>query len=79
MLSKLKTISDSYDELFQLVVLIKQRYHDLGRQSFIPEEFSEKNCPEILAEVTPADFSKLEEFKKQVNVYDRAVKLNLLK
>jgi hypothetical protein len=30
MLSKLKLISDSYDDLFNLVGLIKDRYHELG-------------------------------------------------
>lgn len=30
MLSKLKTISDSYDELYNTVLLIKDRYHELG-------------------------------------------------
>lgn len=78
MLSKLKTISDSYDDLYNLVSLIKERYHELG--SFLSQEtFAETHCPHVLKDLPIADFSHMEEFKKQVNVYDRAVKLNLLK
>lgn len=43
------------------------------------EAFAEKNCPQVLEAVQPADFSELENFRKQVNLYDRAVKMHLLK
>jgi len=44
-----------------------------------PEAFAEKNCPQVLQALAPADFSQLENFRKQVNLYDRAVKMHLLK
>ena len=43
------------------------------------EAFAEKSCPHVLETVSPADFSQLENFRKQVNLYDRAVKMHLLK
>ena len=65
MLSKVKEISDSYDDLFNLVILIKERYHNLGKKEIILENFAGNHCPGVLNTLPPVDFSQLEEFRKQ--------------
>ena len=72
MLSKLKDCTMEYDELFSLACLIEQRYKELVR-------YGRETCPHVLEGVKLKDTRKLSYFKKHENLYERAIKLNMLK
>jgi len=72
MLSQIKEISDAYDDLYNLTETMTKRYSELV-------VYSKENCPEVLKDLPEPDFKKLYDYKKLQGLYDRAVKMNLLK
>lgn len=72
MLSKLKNCTNDYDELFKVALIIEKKYRELLR-------YGRDVCPEALEGMRVMDIKKLGYFKKHQNLYERAIKLNMLK
>lgn len=72
MLHKLKACTEDYDKLFEIALKIEKKYKELLR-------YGRDVCPEALQGVKVMDTKKLAYFKKHENLYERAIKLNMLK
>lgn len=72
MLSKLKDTTEEYDDLFQILINIERKYKELMR-------YGRDVCPDALQGIKLKDTKKISYFKKNEKLYERAVKLNMLK
>jgi hypothetical protein len=72
MLSKLKDTTEQYDKLFSILVNIEKKYKELMR-------YGRDVCPEALQGVKLKDTKKIAYFKNNEKLYERAIKLNMLK
>lgn len=70
--SKLKENSKSYDDLLELTLKLCKDYKKLA-------EFGQTHFPEVTADQTPKDFGPLKKFEKNANLYQKSLKLNLIK
>lgn len=70
--SKLKENSKSYDELLEMTLKLCKDYKKLV-------EFGQANFPEATGDVPPKDYSILKKFEKNANLYQKSLKLNLIK
>jgi N6-adenosine-specific RNA methylase IME4 len=70
--SKLKENSKSYDDLLELTMKLCKDYKKLA-------EFGQTNFPEVTGEQPQIDYSVLKKFEKNANLYQKSLKLNLIK
>lgn len=70
--SKLKENSRGYDELFDLTVKLCRDYKKLL-------DFGREHYPSVAQGLPQKDFSLLKKFEAQANLYQKSVKLDLIK